>query len=412
MSARLRIFLFFALGYFVSYLFRGVNIGFAPYLTSEMGLSAADLGMLTSLYFLGFSIAQIPAGIMLDTWGPRRVNAALLVVAAAGTVVFGLADSLGGLMLGRLLIGLGVAVCLGATFQALAQTFSLTRLPLLNGLVMAIGGMGGVAVGAPLTAVLETFDWRTVSCALALLALGVAALIAFGTQPAPGQAPAPHAHRPTMAEQMRGTWQLLRDLSYWRVVSLSVVTSGAFYAVQSLWAKPFLLDVSLVGPTRAARLVSVLGLAMVAGNILLGALVRRVERWGMSLYVFSGLNMAVFILVQVAIMAGAPVPLALLWTGFGVFGSSNILVYALLAERFPRPMLGRVTTTTNLLVFITIFLCQIGIGWIVDLWPAQDGHYPAQAHLAAWGVVLALQVAGAVWYFWPSRTAGQAAGRA
>ena len=407
MSAGLRIFLFFSLGYFVSYLFRGVNIGYAPYLTGELGLSAADLGMLTSLYFLGFALAQIPAGILLDTWGPRRVNAGLMVLAAIGTVVFGLSQGLPGLMLGRLLLGLGVAVCLGASFQALAQTFPLARLPLLNGLVMAVGGMGGVAVGAPLTALLQVVDWRTVSCALAVLTLGVSALIFFGAKPAPGSPAARAARRPAMAEQMRGTWELLCNPVYWRIVSLSVASSGAFYAVQSLWVKPYLLDVSQVGPARAAGLVSVLGFAMVAGNVCLGALVRRVERWGMSLYVFAGVNMVIFIVVQIAIMARAPLPLALLWTAYGVFGSSNILVYALLAERFPRPMLGRVNTTTNLLIFIMIFLCQIGIGWIVDLWPAQGGRYPPQAHLAAWTVVLALQVGGTLWYFWPARDASR-----
>ncbi|BAO70395.1 transporter, major facilitator domain protein [Bordetella bronchiseptica CARE970018BB] len=76
MSAGLRVFLFFSLGYLVSYLFRGLNIGFGPTLSAELGLSAADLGTLTSLYFLGFALLQIPAGVLLDTWGPRRVNAA------------------------------------------------------------------------------------------------------------------------------------------------------------------------------------------------------------------------------------------------------------------------------------------------------------------------------------------------
>ncbi|NLZ12521.1 MAG: MFS transporter, partial [Alcaligenaceae bacterium] len=108
MSNASRIFLFFSLGYFVSYLYRGVNIGFSTFLTSEIGLSAADLGVLTSLYFLGFAMTQIPVGAALDTWGPRRVNGVLILFAAAGSVIFGLSDSMWGLMLGRLVIGIGV----------------------------------------------------------------------------------------------------------------------------------------------------------------------------------------------------------------------------------------------------------------------------------------------------------------
>lgn len=122
-SVQVRVLALFALGYFVSYVFRGVNLGFAPFVTHELGLSAADLGLLTSLYFLGFAGAQIPAGVMLDHFGPRRVTAGMLLFAAAGAAVFGAAHGLGTMMIGRLLIGVGVSVCLGAAFKALAQHF-------------------------------------------------------------------------------------------------------------------------------------------------------------------------------------------------------------------------------------------------------------------------------------------------
>ncbi len=128
-----RVFALFAIGYFVSYVFRGVNLGFAPLITRELGLSAADLGLLTSLYFLGFACAQIPAGVLLDRYGPRRVSAALLLVAAAGAWVFGAAHDIGAMMLGRLLIGVGVSVCLGGAFKALAQHFPVARVARLNG---------------------------------------------------------------------------------------------------------------------------------------------------------------------------------------------------------------------------------------------------------------------------------------
>src|ERR1700744_6577133 len=104
-STQLRVFLLFSAGYFVSYVFRGVNLGFAPLITHEIGLSAADLGLLTSLYFLGFAAARIPGGVLLHHCGPRRVNAAMLLLAAAGIAVFGQAYGLGAMMLGRLLIG-------------------------------------------------------------------------------------------------------------------------------------------------------------------------------------------------------------------------------------------------------------------------------------------------------------------
>lgn len=409
MSAAARVFLFFSLGYFVSYVYRGLNIGFAPYLTAEIGLTAADLGTLTSLYFLGFSIAQIPAGMMLDTWGPRRVNAVLLLLAAAGSVAFGLSDTLAGLMAGRLLIGIGVAVCLGATFQALARTFPLARLPLINGLVMAIGGMGGVVVGSPLAALLDVATWREVSVGMALPTVMVAALVWWGTRDAV-RTPQGSRVRQGPARQWQGTLELLRDRGFWQLLSLPVMTAGVFFAVQSLWVRPFLVDAKGLAPDHAAALVSVLGFAMVGGNVLLGALARSIEGLGIGLHAFAGLGMVAFISVQLAIMMGLPLPGALAWALYGIFGSAPILLYALLPGRFAPELLGRVNTTANLVMFMMIFACQVGIGAILDLWPNQGGHYPPQAHQAAWGVLLALQAAAAVWYFWPPRKArtGQA----
>src|SRR5690606_5482894 len=269
-------FLFFSLGYLVSYLFRGVNIGFGPILAHELDLSAGDLGTLTSLYFLGFSLMQIPAGVFLDTWGPRRVNALMLLIAALGTLVYGLSESLTGLMIGRLLIGAGVCVCLGAAFQALAQTFPLARLPMINGLVMAVGGLGGVLVGSPLSWALQSSTWRVISIGLAIGTVVVASLIWFGVP----REQARHRRRPNLASQLRGTWALLCDARFWRFVSLPVMTGGAFYGVQSLWVRPYLTDVNGLDASHAAGLVSLMGFAMMAGTVGLGALVRRMVRMG------------------------------------------------------------------------------------------------------------------------------------
>lgn len=400
----LRIFAFFALGYFVSYLFRGVNVGFLPYLVAEVGLTAADLGLLTGMYFLAFSAVQIPAGILIDTYGPARVNAAMMLVAALGTLMFGLSESLGGLLVARALIGIGVSVCLGAAFKALAQVFPLRRLPFINGLVMAVGGMGGVVVGTPLVWLLERVDWRVVSASLALLTLAVAVMIWFG-----GRSPvSPLPQRPGLVEQWRGTMRIMTDSHFWQLASLPVVTGGVFYAVQSLWVAPFLQEVNGASPADAAALVSLLGLSMVGGNILLGWLARHMENFGINLYWFSGGCMVLFLVVQLLVLLQTPAPDIVMWGAYGVFGSSSILSYAVFAGYYPYHMLGRVSTTVTLVMFLTIFLFQAGIGWIIELWPlAPGGGYPPEAHIVAWGVLLVVQAAGAIWYFWPGETRRQ-----
>ncbi|KWA25121.1 MFS transporter [Burkholderia territorii] len=401
-SVQVRVLALFALGYFVSYVFRGVNLGFAPFVTHELGLSAADLGLLTSLYFLGFAGAQIPAGVLLDHFGPRRVTAGMLLFAAAGAAVFGVAHDLGTMMAGRLLIGVGVSVCLGAAFKALAQHFPVGRLPLVNGLVMAVGGLGGVAVGSPLTWLLGMTSWRVICGGLAVLTIAVAAAIGFG---------APEAEQPRhqggLVSQFKGTWYILGSGAFWKISSFSIVTQGVFYAMQSLWVGPYLRDVAGFDAQHAARLVSVLGFAMMAGCVGFGAAARVLERRGVSVQAFCGVGMALFVATQVAIIARVSLPPGVLWAAYGMFGGVGILTYAVLARHFPAHLIGRANTTLTLVIFVLIFAFQIGIGAVLSHWPAIDGRYPAAAHVTAWSVLLALQLASAVWCAWPARSAGK-----
>jgi sugar phosphate permease len=132
----------FSAGYVVSYLFRTVNAVIAPDLTRELGLSPGDLGLLTSIYFLTFAGAQVPLGLMLDRYGPRRVQIWLLAVAAVGAACFGAAQSLSMLLAGRALIGLGVSGALMAALKANTLWLQRDRLTLANAGVVACGGVG------------------------------------------------------------------------------------------------------------------------------------------------------------------------------------------------------------------------------------------------------------------------------
>jgi predicted MFS family arabinose efflux permease len=399
MSASLRVFVLFSCGYFVSYAFRGVNLAFAPYLTSELGMTAADLGLLTSLYFLGFAGAQIPAGILLDRYGSRRVCASLMLITAVGAMIFAAAHSKEALMIGRLLIGVGVSACLGGAYKALAQWYEIRRLPLVNGLTVAIGGMAGVAMGSPMLWLINIIDWRNICFALSILTIVVAAAIWFG---APRNKET--THEVDFASQLKGVWQIWRSPVFWKSAGFTAVTQGIFYALQSLWMAPFLRDVNGLPPSEVGFLVSLFGIAMVAGSIGFGLLAGRMERYGISVRMFCGLGLIIFVLVQMAIIARVPLPLWLLWTAYGIFGSSGILGYAILTQSFPAHLIGRVNTSFTLLMFLLIFGSQVGIGAVLNQWQAQQGHYPITAHMAAWGLLIGLQLLAAVWYFLPQRS--------
>jgi len=136
---RSRIYFPLALAYAISYFYRNANAIIEGDLVQELGLGPADLGLLTSVYFISFAAFQLPLGILLDRYGPRRTESILLLFAALGALLFAQAESLSGLIVGRLLIGLGVSACLMAAFKAYVLWFSSERLAMINGLQMVAG---------------------------------------------------------------------------------------------------------------------------------------------------------------------------------------------------------------------------------------------------------------------------------
>ncbi len=165
----------YAAGYFLSYGLRSVNAVIAPELMQELNITAAGLGLLTSAYFLAFGLFQLPLGLLLDRFGPRRVEAGLLLVAAAGCALFGLGTSLETLAVGRALIGLGVSACLMASFKAFTQWFPAERLPSLTATIMVAGGLGALSASVPIEAALPMLGWRGVFFVCAALLVMTAA---------------------------------------------------------------------------------------------------------------------------------------------------------------------------------------------------------------------------------------------
>ena len=174
-----RVTLPFLAGYFVSYVYRSINAIIGPELAREFALSAAGLGLLTAVYFLAFALFQLPLGILLDRYGPRRVNATLLLVAATGGAWFASTGSIVQLTLARALIGLGVSGCLMSSFSAFALWYPAERLATMNGIAFASGMLGAIVATVPLEVALRTLHWREVFYIVVGLTVAVSLLLYF-----------------------------------------------------------------------------------------------------------------------------------------------------------------------------------------------------------------------------------------
>jgi len=389
----LRVFLPFACGYFLSYLYRTVNAVISPDLVQSLQLDATDLGLLTSMYFLTFAVFQLPLGMLLDHFGPRRVEAVLLLFAAAGALCFALSARLEGLILGRALIGLGVSACLMASFKAFVMWFPPQRLPAINGWVMAAGGLGALTATAPVELALGFTDWRGLFLGLSLATLTVAALIFLIVPEHNGP-----VRREGFLAQWRGVGKVFANRYFWRVAPLTTFSQAAYLSIQGLWAGPWLRDVAGFERAVAANHLLAVATAMVAGYLVMGNLAYRLSRFGIQPITVAVTGMAIFVLTQAAIILGVTVSPLLIWILFGFFGTSGIVAYAVLSQAFPSHLAGRVNTGINLLVFVVAFIGQWGIGAIINLWPTEAGNYHPSGFQAAFGVVLTLQAIALAWF--------------
>jgi len=393
-----RVFAPFAVGYFLSYLLRNANAVISPELTRDLGLSAADLGLLTSAYLLTFGAFQLPLGILLDRYGPRRVEAGLLLFCAAGCALFASGIALPQLAIGRALIGLGVSACLMASFKAFSLWFPVERQASLNAAIMAAGGLGALAASSPLGALLPLLGWRGIFYTLAGLSLIVATLI-FTT---PDKTTT--AAQESLRQQLAGLAAIFSSRAFWRFAPQTTFIVGGFMALQGLWALPWLMTVN--GATRdgAAFQLLLMATAQLSGFLGIAFFVARLAKAGLPPARLLTLGMGGGLLAMLGIVLDLA-PSWLLWPALGLVFSVGNLAYALLTAQFPLTLAGRANTALNLGAFVGAFGIQWLFGVAVDAF--QSGGLDARdAYRLSLTGLLVLQTAGWLWFIVSDRTAG------
>jgi MFS family permease len=385
----------FAAGYYLSYLFRSINAVIAGDLVAELGLTAADLGLLTSVYFLLFAAVQLPCGVLLDRYGPRLIDSTLLLVAAAGSLLFALADGVATLLVGRALIGLGVAVGLMAGLKAIVLWFPPERVALANGSYIMLGALGALSATGPAETVVQALGWRGLFTALAAASAAVALIILLVV---------PDRKSPTQVTSPRiGFLAIYLDPRFLRVAPLAALGVGTSFSLQGLWAAPWLADVARLDRSAVVRHLTVMAAVLAASALLLGAAAERLRRAGIPTELFLAATLTLSMAAQLALLLGLPVSSYVLFSVIAAAAATTVLSFAVLAQYFPKEVSGRANAALGVLNMGAAFGLQCLSGFIVALWPADGGRYPAEAHQAALGLNLVLQAAGFGWFIRPQR---------
>ncbi|MBM3583467.1 MAG: MFS transporter [Alphaproteobacteria bacterium] len=381
----------FAFAFAISELLRVVNAVAAPALAADLALDAVGLGLVTGAYFLGFAVAQLPCGVLMDRYGARPVVAVLLVIATLGTVAFALAPGLAPAAAARFVMGIGMAVTLMAGLQAFAQWLPAAWLPLANAGLLASGQVGSLIGTTPAERLVAAVGWREPLLGLALAIAAAAAFVALAVPARPRRAG-------NLASELSGLSLVLGSAAFWRIAPVCTTTTAAVLATPALWAGGWLRDVAGLDAAAAGLHLGAIAVGMGAGYVALGWLAVRLGRAGVALRHLVVVTTLAFMAIQAAIIVDGMVAPLVLWTAFGFLGTCGAYGYAMLTRVFGTALAGRALTAANLGVVVGAFAVQYGPGWILAQWPAEAGRHSVIAYQVAFGAVLAVQVLSLVWF--------------
>ncbi len=389
----------------LDYALRVNNAMIVPALVDEFGFGPAELGFVTSAFFVAFALAQLPIGLALDRYGPRRVVATLLAIATIGCLVYVTATGMVGLTVGRFLIGVGMAASLTGGFTAGRLWFPPRRLASITATLVALTALGGMVATGPMVELLTVVSWRGVIAGLAGACL-VVMLTVLAFVPRHAAAPADR-DRP-----LRAYGVILTSLRFWRFTPIAMGGVGVAIAYQTLWAPLWLRDVASYDATMQAWVLFAMFTAMLFGNLGFAWLSARLGGRPQVLQALAlgGFGLSIGLQVLLAVTRGGLAP-GLLWTASALFFACPMVVYAIVARSYPPGTAGRAASAVNGLMFVTVFLTQWLTGVVIDTFPGTaDGGYAVSGHLASLWAVITLQVLALLWCMLAGRLEARAAG--
>lgn len=330
-------------------------------LARELSLSATQTGLLSSAFFFAFAAVQVPVGILIDRYGPKRVMLATAVAAVAGTVLFAVAPSAGVLIAARALMGLGCSTFFMAPLVIYARRFPPQRFAGLTSIQMGGANLGTLAATAPLAASAAAIGWRGSFLAVAAIAVVLALVIAVAVPKDADRARA----RESWGEALRGVAAAARVPSFRPVFFMHLTTYSCFVSVVGLWGGPWLTDVHGADLATRGRILLLGAGAQICGMLLWGAMDRF---WG-------GYKKPVFIgglstVAMMAVLVLVPLDLSLVPVWFVLFGLSVSCTPILTSHGkslFPPHLTGRGITLMNIGTMGGAFLSQSVTGVLIDL---------------------------------------------
>ena len=375
--------------FFFSFFYRTSPAVISPYLLRDFSLGAEKLGLLSSIFFIVFAVAQVPLGPALDFIGPRKVVSVLGTLGALGSLTFALAPSYGVCLLGRGLTGLGMSCMYMGSLTIVANWYSPRQFATLTGIVSSLGNTGALTATIPLALLAGSLGWRGSFHLFAAVNLLLAVLAWVIIRDRPARA----ANQPVLPPEDFSLGKAFRAVlgtsTFWFIATLNFFTAGSFLAFQGLWGGPFLMDGFGLSPVEAGSILSMIAFGYIIGCPLTGAISDRLvpSRKKLTLILLS-LYLVPLLSLSFFLGPGRDFLLFPVFFSIGLFASGVVLSIAHLKELFPSRIVGTALSLNNLFAIGGAGILQYLMGWIIERHPAAGRVYPIEAYREAFLLLL------------------------
>ena len=355
------VFSVFACGYFISALLRAITATLSPILTSEFILTAGDLGLLAGGYFLGFASMQIPLGYLLDRHGPKKVVSSFLLIAIIGTTAFALSQNFAGLLISRILIGVGVSACLMAPLTGYRIWFADEYQQRANAWMLTVLSLGFVFSTLPIQVLLPMIGWRWIFGSVTILIFIVIILTMFFI---PSWNNEVNSNNEKNAGSLSDVW---KNKFFRSTIPLGLFNYGGMVAIQTLWAGPWMIRVAGYSPLESATGLFWINTTMLVAFFIFGYILPKITKLGLETMRLMKFGLPVSYLSLLFIIISGENAGTIHFTIYILTSIVLTLTQPAVALSFPTSLAGKSLTSFNLLIFVGTFLMQWGIGLVIDL---------------------------------------------
>ncbi|MDG2001327.1 MAG: MFS transporter [Alphaproteobacteria bacterium] len=376
-------------GYTVSQFLR-TSIGvLSPNMMNDFNINHNDMGLLGGVFFLSFAIFQIPAGILIDRFGPRKVMSSVIIFGVLGSIIFALSNSFYSLLIGRIFMGLGCSICLMGSLVLITRWSDTNQFSKLAGIILAVGGIGGLLATTPLSYFSELYGWRLSFWLAAVVTFFVMLLYYFVLE---DRDKGLFINKKNRSISPKNLFFVLKERNFKFMIPMSLMSYSSLVVILGLWGAPYLKDIHGLDSIERGKILMLMAISWNIGSFVFGRL-RSIFGSYKRVVIFGSLGVIFLLFVLSYISNINSTYLYILFCVLGFFGAFSVALISHYQVLFDKEYMGRALSTANFFNFGGVFFIQWFTGKIIFIMGGSSSGAPIEAYRVAFLFVAILLLA-------------------